>query len=264
MIAVAGRVGRARGRVSRLHLGITRARRRAHGLHAVRTGVRVRSAGSRPGRRTRTARWPNSPARWLTLVGNVVGGRGRASRAIGRRRRRRTEELDGERGSPAKAAPRRSGRRGQAVGTRRRRAPQAALDEWAPTRRGVEVFVEPQDRGHRDHRCCWSPTTASSPAARSPHPAAAQVFARDHKLPIYDATIVGYPQRMRDYSRRQTILQERAAPRGPRRPLTPSGLACSAPPRVDHDARVGRFGVSSTGRRPRVMIHEPGDDGRTG
>jgi hypothetical protein len=30
-------------------------------------------------------------------------------------------------------------------------------------------------------------------------------------LPIYDANMVGYPQRMRDYSRRQTILQERAA-----------------------------------------------------
>ena len=37
-------------------------------------------------------------------------------------------------------------------------------------------------------------------------PKAAQEFADDNKLPIYDATIVGYPQRMRDYSRKQTIV----------------------------------------------------------
>ena len=41
-------------------------------------------------------------------------------------------------------------------------------------------------------------------------PKAAQAFAHDNTLPIYDATIVGYPQRMRDYSRRQTILLQRA------------------------------------------------------
>lgn len=41
--------------------------------------------------------------------------------------------------------------------------------------------------------------------------AAAREFARAHALPVYDATIVGYPQRMRDYSRRHTIQQRRAA-----------------------------------------------------
>ena len=41
-------------------------------------------------------------------------------------------------------------------------------------------------------------------------PEAARSFARTHALPIYDATVVGYPQRMRDYSRRQIILQQRA------------------------------------------------------
>jgi hypothetical protein len=37
-------------------------------------------------------------------------------------------------------------------------------------------------------------------------PKAAQTFAHDNSLPIYDATLVGYPQRMRDFSRRQTIV----------------------------------------------------------
>ena len=41
-------------------------------------------------------------------------------------------------------------------------------------------------------------------------PQEAKTFAHDHGLPIYDATIVGYPQRMRDYSRRRTIEEQRA------------------------------------------------------
>ena len=35
-------------------------------------------------------------------------------------------------------------------------------------------------------------------------PEVARGFAKDHRLPVYDATMVGYPQRMRDYSRRET------------------------------------------------------------
>ena len=40
---------------------------------------------------------------------------------------------------------------------------------------------------------------------------AAQAFAHDNSLPIYDATVIGYPQRMRDYSRRQTLQKKRDA-----------------------------------------------------
>jgi len=76
-------------------------------------------------------------------------------------------------------------------------------------RRGVEVFVEP--------RTTVTSTTMLLVAhdgefTRRPvaNAAAAQAFARSHTLPIYDANIVGYPQRMRDYSRRQTILRKRA------------------------------------------------------
>jgi hypothetical protein len=90
-----------------------------------------------------------------------------------------------------------------------RRARVAALEEWISTRHGIEVFVEPQ-------------TTVTSTTmllvahdgefTRRPvaSPAAARSFAVAHSLPIYDANLVGYPQRMRDYSRRQTVLRERA------------------------------------------------------
>ncbi len=90
-----------------------------------------------------------------------------------------------------------------------RRAAADALVEWVRARRGVEVFVEP--------KTSVTPVTmllvAHDGEFTRKHvasPAAAKSFARDHQLPIYDATIVGYPQRMRDYSRRQKILQERA------------------------------------------------------
>lgn len=91
----------------------------------------------------------------------------------------------------------------------RRRAEFEALGEWVRARRGVEVFVEPKtpvtpvsmllvaSDGQFTRRAIASPQEAKA-------------FAHENSLPIYDATIVGYPQRMRDYSRRQTIEEQRA------------------------------------------------------
>lgn len=82
--------------------------------------------------------------------------------------------------------------------------------EWMSTRRGIEIFTEPR-------------TTMQVPTmmlvahdgefTRRPvrSPEDAEKFAREHALPIYDATVVGYPQRMRDYSRRQTLQKKRDA-----------------------------------------------------
>nr|WP_197676313.1 oxidoreductase [Nakamurella panacisegetis] len=90
-----------------------------------------------------------------------------------------------------------------------RRAVVDGLVDWVAVRRGVEVFVEPKTP--------MTPVTMVLVAhdgeftrKQVASPEAAKSFARQHRLPIYDATIVGYPQRMRDYSRRQKILQERA------------------------------------------------------
>jgi len=90
-----------------------------------------------------------------------------------------------------------------------RKAVAVELADWARARRGVEVFVEPK-----------TAVTGTSVVLvahdgefhrrRIASPKAAQAFAHDNSLPIYDATLVGYPQRMRDYSRRQTILRQRA------------------------------------------------------
>ncbi len=70
------------------------------------------------------------------------------------------------------------------------------------TRRGVEAYVEP-------------PTTVTSTTVmliahdgewtrrRVPDAGAASELARRLGIPIYDARIVGYPQRMRDYNARK-------------------------------------------------------------
>ena len=98
---------------------------------------------------------------------------------------------------------------GPASSRSERRAQFETLGEWATARRGVEVFVEPKtpvtpvsmllvaSDGEFTRRVIGSPQQAKD-------------FAHEHGLPVCDATIVGYPQRMRDFSRRYTISEQRA------------------------------------------------------
>ncbi len=88
-------------------------------------------------------------------------------------------------------------------------AAEEALTEWVTARHGVEVFVEPRTAvtGVTMLLVAHDGEFTRRPVKDG---AAARAFARSHTLPVYDATIVGYPQRMRDYSRRQTILRKRA------------------------------------------------------
>jgi hypothetical protein len=77
----------------------------------------------------------------------------------------------------------------------------AHLEEFARTRRGVEAFVEP-------------PTTMTATTVvfvahdgewtrrRVKDAQAAHDLARKLSIPAYDAQVVGYPQRMRDWNNR--------------------------------------------------------------
>lgn len=75
------------------------------------------------------------------------------------------------------------------------------LESWAGQRRGVEAFVEPQTTVSETtvllvaHDGEWTRRRVNSPEA-------AKQFARRLNMPVYDAAIVGYPQRMRDWQRR--------------------------------------------------------------
>ncbi|HEX3779769.1 MAG TPA: oxidoreductase [Pseudonocardiaceae bacterium] len=78
----------------------------------------------------------------------------------------------------------------------------AHLTEWAASRRGVEAYIEPRTMMTETtvvlvaHDGEWTRRRIASGSA-----------ARDlgHRLgiPVYDVALVGYPQRMRDYTARQ-------------------------------------------------------------
>lgn len=77
------------------------------------------------------------------------------------------------------------------------------LEEFAESRRGVEGFVEP--------RTTVTETTLLLVAIdgewtrrRVPSAQWAHEFCNKAGLPSYDAAVVGYPQRMREYNRRQS------------------------------------------------------------
>lgn len=76
------------------------------------------------------------------------------------------------------------------------------LEEFVATRRGVEVFLEPQTTMTRTSLLLvasdgeWTRRSIESPAW-------GRQFATKHSLPAYDAGVVGYPQRMRDFNARR-------------------------------------------------------------
>jgi hypothetical protein len=82
-----------------------------------------------------------------------------------------------------------------------------AVEAWIDARRGVEIYVEPRTTVTGVTMLL---VAADGEFTRRPidTPDKARAFARRRGLPIYDATVVGYPQRMRDFSRRQTLLAQ--------------------------------------------------------
>ena len=76
----------------------------------------------------------------------------------------------------------------------------AHLREFARTRTGIEAYLEP--------RTAVTETTLVLVAAdgewtrrRIAGPRWARAFAAERAIPLYDAAIVGYPRRMREYRR---------------------------------------------------------------
>lgn len=75
------------------------------------------------------------------------------------------------------------------------------LTTFARSRRGVEAYVEPQTSVTRTtlllvaHDGEWTRRVVPSPQW-------AHAFAESLQIPGYDAAVVGYPQRMRDYNTR--------------------------------------------------------------
>jgi hypothetical protein len=107
------------------------------------------------------------------------------------------------------------GRGGAARGSRRvtldrasGKADLAHLEQFVASRRGVEGYVEP--------RTAVTETTIVLVAAdgewtrrRIDGPDVARRLSRELSIPVYDAQVTGYPQRMRDWSSRQKSKDHR-------------------------------------------------------
>lgn len=78
----------------------------------------------------------------------------------------------------------------------------AELETFAAERKGIEGYIEP--------RTSTSPTTLllvdrDGDHLRAPvrEPEDAVAFCERHGFPVYDAQVIGYPRRMRDFERRR-------------------------------------------------------------
>lgn len=98
---------------------------------------------------------------------------------------------------------RRPGRSGAATTVRASdAADEQHLTEFATTRRGVEGFVEPRT-AVSDVTIILVAHDGEWTRRRVPSVDWAHRFANQHGVPSYDAAVVGYPERMREYNRRQ-------------------------------------------------------------
>ncbi len=76
------------------------------------------------------------------------------------------------------------------------------LHEFVTKRTGVEGFVEPRT-AVSDVTLLLVAIDGEWTRRRVPSAKWAHVFCNQHQVPSYDAAVVGIPQRMRDYIRRQ-------------------------------------------------------------
>lgn len=84
------------------------------------------------------------------------------------------------------------------------------LDEFVRTRAGVEGFVEPQTTVTQTTLLLVA-KDGEWTRRRVPSVEWAHKFANDLQVPSYDAAVVGYPQRMRDFNRRKKLAAKEAA-----------------------------------------------------
>ncbi|MGI8667782.1 MAG: oxidoreductase [Jatrophihabitans sp.] len=78
----------------------------------------------------------------------------------------------------------------------------AHLEEFIHSRSGVEAYVEPRTTV-TDTTILLVAHDGEWTRRRVDGPHGAEVFARRQAIPLYDAGVVGYPQRMREYNARR-------------------------------------------------------------
>jgi hypothetical protein len=91
---------------------------------------------------------------------------------------------------------------GAGTATSVRTVDEGYLREFVTSRRGVEGFVEPRT-AVSDVTIVLVAHDGEWTRRRVPSVEWAHHFANQHGVPSYDAAVVGYPARMREYNRRQ-------------------------------------------------------------
>ena len=84
----------------------------------------------------------------------------------------------------------------------------ADLEEFARTRTGVEAYVEPRT-AVTETTVVLVAGTGEWTRRRVPDPPTAHAWANKLGIPSYDAGLVGYPQRMRDWNARKAAERKR-------------------------------------------------------
>jgi hypothetical protein len=98
---------------------------------------------------------------------------------------------------------------------RRFRAEEAALTDFAAAHSGVEAYLEP-GRTVTDVTVVLVADTGRWIRRRSASPNAARQLAHRLGIPAFDVTVIGYPQRLRDYTASVMPGASRAAERAHR------------------------------------------------
>lgn len=113
--------------------------------------------------------------------------------------------MDRFRGGPKMSKPTKDGYR---TGSTRVRAADTTdvdhLHAWVVARKGVEGFVEPRT-AVSDVTLLLVAHDGEWTRRRVPSVKWAHDFCNSNSVPSYDAAVVGVPQRMRDYNRRQKL-----------------------------------------------------------
>ncbi|MBA3339507.1 MAG: oxidoreductase [Geodermatophilaceae bacterium] len=78
----------------------------------------------------------------------------------------------------------------------------AHLEAFAASRQGVEAFVEPRT-AVTEATVVFVAADGEWTRRRIDGPDGAQKLARKLAIPVYDAAVMGYPERMREWSARQ-------------------------------------------------------------
>jgi hypothetical protein len=84
------------------------------------------------------------------------------------------------------------------------------LEEFVRSRTGVEAFVEPRTTV-TETTVVLVATSGEWTRRRVPSPKVCHEWANALGIPSYDAAVVGYPQRMRDWTSKKAAEQKRRA-----------------------------------------------------